>query len=124
MLETMKKHGKKLLVLADEVVDNQYAREFSSVFQILIRDKLPIFLLMTGLYENIDDLQKDKSLVSAIAESKTYSIKDIRERLGLASNEFGPYKKRLIRKGILSDEKGLARLALPLFDEFVRENYY
>jgi hypothetical protein len=68
--------------------------------------------------------EKDKSLISAIAESGTRKIKDVREKLGLASNEFGPYKKRLIRKGILSDEKGLARLTLPLFDEFVRENYY
>ena len=37
-------------------------REFVSVFQILVRKNLPIFLLMTGLYENIQSLQDEKSL--------------------------------------------------------------
>ncbi len=62
MLEVLKKHKKKLLVTVDEVIDNQYVREFATSFQILIRDKLPIYLLMTGLYNNIDELQNEKNL--------------------------------------------------------------
>ena len=42
----------------------------------------------------------------------------------MQSNEFSPYKKRLMRKGIIGEEDGYARFALPLFDEFVKENYY
>ena len=216
MLETMKKHGKKLLVLVDEVVDNKTVREFASVFQMLIRDELPINLVMTGLYENIDDLQneknltflhrapkyrlsplsigtmaasyqknlkmdqeasvslaqmtrgysyafqvlgycmwenggdqkaatvrlkqyleeyvydkiwselseKDKKVVYAISQVGSGKIMDIREKLGMESNEFSPYKKRLIRKGIIGEEDGFARFVLPLFDEFVEENYF
>ena len=216
MLETMKKHNKKLLVLVDEVIDNKTVREFTSVFQILIRNELPINLIMTGLYENIDDLQnernltflhrapkyrlsplsigtmaasyqknlnldqdtsvklaqmtrgysyafqvlgycmwesgcdqvsatvklkqyleeyvydkiwselseKDKSITYAISQVESGRIKEIREKLGMESNEFSPYKKRLLRKGIIGEEDSYARFALPLFDEFVKENYY
>ena len=35
---------------------------FVSAFQIFMRQDYPIFLLMTGLYENIYELQNDKSL--------------------------------------------------------------
>ncbi len=35
---------------------------FASTFQILVRNDLPIFLLMTGLYDNIKNLQDEKSL--------------------------------------------------------------
>ena len=40
----------------------EYIRIFASSFQIFLRQDQPIFLLMTGLYENIYDLQNDKSL--------------------------------------------------------------
>lgn len=62
MLEQIKKSGKKLLVTIDEVVCSEYIRIFASSFQIFLRQDQPIFLLMTGLYENIYDLQNDKSL--------------------------------------------------------------
>lgn len=216
MLEAIKKDGKKLLVTVDEAVDNKEMREFSSVFQILLRDKLPINLVMTGLYENIDDLQneknltflhrapkihlnplsigtmadsyrrnlkadedysiklaqltrgypyafqvlgyiawdkdldfdaikvklkqyleeyvydkiwsemsaKDKKVVYAIANTSSGKILEVRNQLGLEPNEFTPYKRRLIRKGIINDEIGYAKFTLPLFDEFARENYY
>ncbi len=216
MLLVLKRHKKKLLVVVDEVVDNEYVREFASVFQILIRDNLPIGLLMTGLYENIDDLQneknltflhrapkihlgplsigtmaanyrknlnvdteisikmaqmtrgfsyafqvlgyvmwenkcdfedgkiklkqyleeyvydkiwsevseKDKKILYAIAKTPSGKIKDIRNILGIEPNAFTPYKKRLVRKGVIADEEGIAKLTLPLMDEFIIENYY
>lgn len=62
MLESMKKHNKRLLVTIDEAVNNQAMRIFASTFQILLRKNLPIFLLMTGLYENIRSLQNEKTL--------------------------------------------------------------
>lgn len=61
-LERFKKQGKKLLVCIDEIVVNDYVKEFASIFQILIRDDLPIYLLMTGLYENISYLKNEKNL--------------------------------------------------------------
>ena len=216
MLEALKNHGKNVLVLVDEAIDNKPVREFASVFQILIRDGLPISMMMTGLYENIDDLQneknltflhrapkirlsplsigtmaasyrknlkvdedqsiqlaqmtrgysyafqalgsamweencdleralvktrqhldeyvydkiwselseKDKQIVAAVQKSEDGKIKGIRESLGLESNQFAPYKKRLIRKGVIDDVSGYAKFSLPFFDKFVRENYW
>ncbi len=62
MLESIKKHGKKVLITIDEVINTQYVREFSSAFQIFVRQDLPLFLIMTGLYENIYELQNEKTL--------------------------------------------------------------
>lgn len=216
MLEALKKHNKQLLVVVDEAIDNKEMREFASVFQILLRDKLPINLIMTGLFENIDDLQneknltflhrtpkvflsplsigtmadsyrrnlgvdtdtsirmaqltrgfpyafqvlgslawdnkgdyvaivpkfkqyleeyvydkiwseiseKDRTVLNSIAKVPSGKILEIRNLLNMEANEFTPYKKRLLRKGLISDERGYAKLTLPLFDEFIKENYY
>lgn len=62
MLEQIKKAGKRLLISIDEVTNSEYIRVFASAFQIFIRQDYPIFLLMTGLYENIHNLQNEKSL--------------------------------------------------------------
>lgn len=62
MLERVDKCGKKVLVTIDEAVCNQPMREFTSMFQIFMRQDLPVFLLMTGLYENIYELQNEKTL--------------------------------------------------------------
>ena len=216
MLESLKKHGKKVLITVDEAVNNEYIRVFASSFQIFVRKELPVFLLMTGLYENIQNIQNEKTLTFlyrapkievpplnigsiadnyqknfklsdekalemarltkgysfafqvlghltwekegdfrealpeykqyleeysyekiwsemsrtdqrvayAIARSKDGRIREIRETLGMETNQFNPYRKRLIRKGILDGSThGLVRFTLPYFDRFVMENY-
>ena len=62
MLKEIQKKEKKLLVTVDEVSNTVTMREFVSAFQILIRENLPVFLLMAGLYENISDLKNEKNL--------------------------------------------------------------
>ena len=62
MIAVLQKHGKKLLVAIDEAASTQTMREFAATFQILIRSDLPVFLLMTGLYDNIRKLQDVKTL--------------------------------------------------------------
>jgi len=62
MLESLKKKGKRVLVAIDEVTNSKQMQIFTSAYQIFIRQDLPIFLLMTGLFENIDDLQNEKGL--------------------------------------------------------------
>lgn len=61
MLEQIQKAGKKVLITIDEVVNNENVRIFTSAFQIFVRQNLPIFLLMTGLYDNIYDLQNEET---------------------------------------------------------------
>ena len=72
MLEQINKAGKKILILIDEVVGNDFVRPFVSEFQILIRQEFPIFLIMTGLYENLYDLQNDKALTFLYRTPKIY----------------------------------------------------
>lgn len=62
LLDKLTQDGKKLLVTIDEVSNNQNIREFVSQFQIYIRRNYNVFLIMTGLYENIYDLQNEKTL--------------------------------------------------------------
>lgn len=62
MLSALKKHKKRLLVTIDEVSNTPEIRAFASAFQIFVRQELPIFLLMTGLYENIYELQNERTL--------------------------------------------------------------
>ena len=62
MLENIKKHNKRLLISVDEVTNCEFVKVFVSSFQIFLRQDYPIFLLMTGLFENIYDLQNDKAL--------------------------------------------------------------
>ncbi len=62
MIESLAKHGKKVLITVDEVATTQHMREFASTFQILLRRNLPVFLIMTGLYDNINRVQNEKTL--------------------------------------------------------------
>ena len=61
-LKRFKKQNKKLLVCIDEIIANDYVKEFVSLYQIFIREDLPLYLIMTGLYENISDLRDEKNL--------------------------------------------------------------
>lgn len=216
ILEKMKKSEKRLLITIDEVTNSEYMHVFASAFQIFVRQDMPVFLLATGLYENIDELQNEKSLTflyrapkiqlkplnkqaivnkyksifeievdqatqmadltkgysfafqvlgyltwnhhgdynavrgeyeqylsefvydkiwselsqkdrmvaRGIADVEGGKVKDIREHLHMETNEFNPYRKRLIKKGILSGEtRGYVYFTLPLFEEYVMENY-
>ena len=62
ILREIKKNGNRLLVTVDEVSNTAFMKEFASCFQILIRQDLPIYLIMAGLYENIHDLENEKDL--------------------------------------------------------------
>lgn len=62
MLEKLTKKNKRVLITIDEVTASDKVREFASQFQIFMRENLNVFLLMTGLYENIYELQNQKTL--------------------------------------------------------------
>lgn len=216
MLLSLKKKGRRLLISIDEVTNTPQMRAFAAAFQIFLRQNLPVYLLMTGLFENISALQdeksltflyrapkihlgplnigtiaedyltvlemddqeamalakltkgysfafqvigyftwenaddsrksrqlarqyldeyaydkiwselsrKDKEVLWGIAQVKSGRIADIRELLGLSTNEFNPYRQRLIRKGIISgEEHGHVRLLLPFFDQYILAHY-
>lgn len=62
MLGYLDKHGKKLLITIDEAQNNSNMRAFVHDFQTFVRDKYNVYLLMTGLYENIHSLLDNKGL--------------------------------------------------------------
>lgn len=62
MLKEIDKQHKKVLICIDEAVNNNYMKVFTSSFQMFTRHKLPLFLVMTGLYQNIDALQNEDTL--------------------------------------------------------------
>ena len=216
MLSSLKKKGKKVLVCIDEVTSSEQMKIFAAAFQIFVRQDLPIYLLMTGLYENINRLQnedsltflyrapkielgplnigaiannyensfncsydtalemakltngysfafqvlgyltyenkgkykeiipeykqyleeyvyikiwselsdKDREVLLAIAKNKSGKVSEIKDILNISSNEFNPYRQRLIKKGVVDGNKyGYLRFTLPLFNYFVLENY-
>ncbi len=62
LFEIVKKKNQRVLFTIDEVANTESIQEFISQFQILYRNENPIFLLMTGLYENINKIQDSESL--------------------------------------------------------------
>lgn len=62
MLSVIKAMGKKLLIAIDEVTNNQNMRIFASSYQMFLYESFPVFLIMTGLYNNIRGLQDEKNL--------------------------------------------------------------
>ena len=216
ILKKIQKEGKRVLFCIDEMSNNEYMKVFAGSFQIFVRQDLPVFLLGTGLYENIDELQNEKNLtflyrapkiqlqplnISAIAakyqnifkfsnsealemakltkgypfafqvlgyltwnangdynsilseyeqylsefvydklwselsmkdrlvakaivDTDSKIITDIRELLNVSTNEFNPYRQRLIKKGIVDGSKrGLLYFTLPLFEEYINTHY-
>ena len=62
ILERLKKENKRLLITIDEMTNSESMKVFAGSFQIFVRQELPVFLLGTGLYENIEEIQNEKSL--------------------------------------------------------------
>ncbi|MFC0265586.1 ATP-binding protein [Alloscardovia macacae] len=63
---------KRVLICIDEVSNTQSMKEFASAFQIFMREDYPVYLLMTGLYENVSDLQNDENLTFLYRAPKVF----------------------------------------------------
>ena len=61
----------------------------------------------------------DRDVVRAIYQSKTGEIIHVRKILNWTSNQFNPYRDRLIKAGVISGpQNGYVELALPWFGEY------
>lgn len=72
MMDILRQHDQKLLIAIDEAVNSQSMRKFASEFQLLLRKRFPVYLLMTGLYENLYDLQNEKTLTFLFRAPKIF----------------------------------------------------
>lgn len=62
ILLEVKKRGKKVLVTIDEARKTDAMVDFIQEFQLLIREDLPIYLIIAGLYEDIEDIENTDGL--------------------------------------------------------------
>lgn len=60
MLETASRHHQKVLVTIDEATSSKKMQFFCLTFQRYIRKKLPIYIIMTGLYNKIHNIKNMK----------------------------------------------------------------
>jgi hypothetical protein len=62
ILELLKRAGQKVLVTIDEIIVSNSAKEFIKQFQIYIRNDLPIFMVVTGIYKSIEEISNAAGL--------------------------------------------------------------
>lgn len=72
MFKELKKNNIKVLMTIDEVSNNQYMKQLALSFQMLIRQDFDLFILATGLYENISSLENDNNMTFLIRAPKLY----------------------------------------------------
>lgn len=72
MLAELKRQGKRVLITIDEVSNNQFTKVFAHAFQGFLRKDFGVFLLMTGLYQNISLLQEEKTLTFLYRSPKIF----------------------------------------------------
>lgn len=60
MVKIAAEKGKRILITIDDITRSDNVVAFSTAYQDLISKGYPIYLIMTGLFENIYSLQRDK----------------------------------------------------------------
>ena len=140
MLDKLKDDGKRVLILIDEVSNTKEMRYFAGAFQIFIRHEYPLFLVMTGLYENINKLQNEENLTFLYRSPKiylsplnTFRMADIYEtQLGIDNKE--AVRLAGLTKGysfafqvfgyFIYNNKGDYKAALPNIRQYIDEYVY
>ena len=83
--------------------------------------------LFSASYDKIwaDLSAKDKYILYAIINTDSRKVQDIRKTLGMAPNEFSPYRERLIRRGVIyAPERGTIAFSLPFFVDYVKDREF
>jgi len=78
-LEYLKKKSIKVLISIDEISSNKNVKAFVSEYQLWLRNNKPVYLLMTGLYQNVSALQKEKTLTFLYRAPKV-DLRDLNPR--------------------------------------------
>lgn len=139
MLEVVKKKKNKVLICIDEIGNNISSRQITSFFQIATREGYPVFMLVSGLYENINRLQNEENNSFLRRVPKEYlqpldikNIEDIyskifgKEYAGYMANITEGYSFAFQLLGLLCWENGkkMDISVLEKFDMFLKEHVY
>ena len=72
LLSRLKKNKKRVLITIDEVQNDSNLKEFALQFQIFLTEDFPVFLIMTGLYEDLYDIQNASGMTFLLRAPKVY----------------------------------------------------
>lgn len=72
MLKYLNEKQKKVLICIDDVDSNENLKAFIYSFQSWLREGFNVFLLMTGLYENISELENTNNLTFLLRTPKVF----------------------------------------------------
>lgn len=142
MLEYLRGKNKRVLITMDEVRPNEAVKDFIYAFQYFQRLDYEVFLLMTGLYENVYQLLKDKGLTFLYRAPKIFlgplPIPVIADRyaefldvdkkqasiLAKATRGFA-YAYQLLGYILCQNkEKSLTQRVVSIYDRYLAENVY
>ena len=76
LLNEIAEKKKRVLIAIDEVRKTPELVEFIQEFQILIREELPIYLIVAGLYEDIESIENSEGLTFFLRAEK-YEMKPL-----------------------------------------------
>ena len=76
MMTIIKEKNKNVLISIDEISNNNNIKIFSHTFKNMVNDNLPIYLLATGLNENVYNLENEKTL-TFIYRAKKILVKNL-----------------------------------------------
>ena len=142
ILEEINKKGKRLLITIDEVKNTEMMRSFVQEFQLLIRNDLPIYLIVAGLYDDIESLENEDHLTFFLRaekfEMKPLNLTIIRadymktlgvdlevaEKLAYLTKGYAFAYQVLGKYMWDSGEKDLNDIVLARFDEALSEKVY
>ena len=97
LLKEIKKQKKRLLILMDEARKTTGLIDFIQAFQIYIRNDLPIFLVVAGLYEDIESIENSEGITFFLRATKfemtplnlTYIRDNYKKNLSVSPEEAG-----------------------------------
>ena len=72
MFEYLNKKNIKVLISIDDISSNEFVRPFIHSYQSFIREKYKVFIIISGLYENVSNLESEKSLTFLLRAPKVY----------------------------------------------------
>ena len=72
MIKILANKNMKLLITIDEIMSNQYIKVFAHTYQSFIRENYAMYLLATGLYENVEKISSESNLTFLARAPKLY----------------------------------------------------
>lgn len=70
ILKIIKKNNKKVLITIDEARRTNAMVDFIQEFQIMIREDLPVYIIVAGLYEDIESIENTDGLTFFLRATK------------------------------------------------------